>query len=986
MRLTAEALDANGHAVAGAEFLWESSDEAVALVDAFGLVTAVGNGAATITAASGSASGTTAVTVQQVPDSVAVSPTETSLAALGDTMRLTAEALDANGYAVAGAEFLWESSDEAVALVDASGLVRGTAEGKATITASSGDARGISEITVENPDRAALVALYEATDGPNWANNENWLTDAALGDWYGVNADYRGRVIGMDLYNNRLAGSIPSELGNLARLKFLDLSDNGLSGAIPAELGNLGSLEFLTIQSNGLAGSIPPELGNLANLEWLYVNDNELSGPLPISLAALQSVERFHYQNTDLCVPASDSLRAWLDGISSHHGTGVDCNVSTLPVTIATDSLPQGRVTLEYAETLRARGGSGGGYAWSLGGDDPLPQGLELTAEGALQGIPQEAGDFEFAVRVVDSDGEEATATLDMTVCDGPLGLSVGDVRIAQPHEIGRCGLFVRAPEGSAYYRVTLGGLNASSEAILPVELVVEGISPSEAPGLRPVVVTDPRQGPAPARRTGPEGDPSPLLEIEDANHAFHLQLRQEEEEFFAQLKAEGRLAGMLQRGIEAQAARRQVQASRQTPRTFKLYDRNGGSRCGVHRTITADVIAENDHLVVWEDTAATSPVPVANVNRVIDFYSDHGADVIDRYFGGVSDVNGDGKVAILVHADIDGAIAYVWSGDMVFTELDCPTSDEMELMHVEASAFTQLEDNRFGAMGGIAHEMAHVSSLYKRVRSDVMRGEPAGVRTFNPTWIEEGRAEIAKEMTSRLSWERAGGPAMRDRVNRTIMRDGLANLRPEAYGIFQIMARVVRAFSVDPNAVTFEPLDQGHVYGSGWHFHRLLRDLAAAGVGDEQGADEAVVLALNDSLAPPGVAGIEAVTGRSIAELLADHAAALTVAGAESWLTDKATPRFATYDFPTSTEIFSNPDPPGRYPWPVTITGDDDNTADPSVPLMRSQRFTGRIGASGVRVFDFEATVEGAGAVFRVPALASITVVVARIPRPSGF
>ena len=661
-----------------------------------------------------------------------------------------------------------------------------------------------------------------------------------------------------------------------------------------------------------------------------------------------------------------------------------EATASRLPVTIATDSLPQGRATLEYAETLRARGGSGGGYAWSVSGDGPLPEGLELTAEGALQGTPQAAGDFEFGVRVVDSEGEEATATLGLAVCDGPLGLAVGDVRIVQPHEISRCGLFVRAPQGSAYYRVTLGGLNASSEAILPVELVVEGISPGEAPGLRPVVAVDRRRGPDPARRTGPDAQLSQLLEIDRANHAFHLQLRQEEEEFFAQLKAEGRLAGMLQRGIEAQAARRQVQAARQSPRTFKLYDRNGGSRCGVHRTITADVIAENDHLVVWEDTAAASPVSVANVNRVIDFYSDHGADVIERYFGGVSDVNGDGKVAILVLADIDGAIAYVWSGDMVFTEVDCPTSDEMELMHVEASAFA-LADNRFWAMGGITHEMAHVSSLYKRVRSDVMRGEPAGVRTFNPTWIEEGRAEIAKEMTSRLSWERAGGPAMRDRVNRTIMRDGLANLRPEAYGTFQIMARVVRAFSVDPNAVTFKPLDEGNVYGSGWHFHRLLRDLAAAGE-DGQADDEALVLALNDSMALPGVAGIEAVTGRSMAELLADHAAALTVAGAEPWLTDEATPRFATYDFPTSTEIFSNPDPPGRYPWPVTMTGDDDDTADPSVPLMRTQRFTGRIGASGVRVFDFEATAEGAGAIFRAPALAPITVVVARIPRPPGF
>ena len=656
---------------------------------------------------------------------------------------------------------------------------------------------------------------------------------------------------------------------------------------------------------------------------------------------------------------------------------------SYLALTVSTDSLEQGRATVLYEEALRARGGTGAGYAWSVAQDAQLPQGLGLSADGVIQGTPEEAGDFEFEVRVVDSGGGEATATLGMTVCDGPLGLAVGDVRVVAPGDVRLCGLFVRAPESSAYYRVTLGGLNAASQALYSAELVVEGIAAGQAPGLRPVVATTAAEA-DPSAGTDPGADWARILEMERATEALHHQIRQQEEELFAQLKAEGRLAGMLERGIQAQEARRGIQADSPAQRTFRLYNRNESNRCTIHRTVTADVIAENDHLIVYEDTATTSPVPVVNVNRVIDFYSEHGADIIERYFDGVSDVNGDGKVAVLVHADIDGAIAYVWSGDMAFTELDCPTSNEMELMHVEASAFA-LEDGRFWAMGGIAHEMKHVSSLYKRVRSDAIRGEPAGVRTFHPTWIEEGRAEIAKEMTSRLSWERAGGPAMRQRVNRTIMRDGLANMRPETYGTFQVMARVVRAFSVDPNAVTFEPLDEGHVYGSGWHFHRMLRDLIAGGE-DGQAADEALVLALNDSLALPGTAGLVATTGLSMAELLAHHATALTVAGAEPWLTDDSMPRFLAHDFPTSTEIFSNPDPPGRYPWPVTLTGEDDDTSDPSVPLARSQRFSGRLGASGVRVFDFEAVDAGAGAVLRVSTLSPVTIVVVRIPRPPGF
>ena len=137
--------------------------------------------------------------------------------ALGDTLQLVAEAYDETGHVVEGAVFTWSSSDAPVATVDPSGLVRGAGEGTATITATAGDASGTSEITVVNPDRAALVALYNATDGPNWVDNTNWLTDAPLGEWYGVSTDAAGRVVGIDLR------------GQWAPVK-------GLSGAIPPEI------------------------------------------------------------------------------------------------------------------------------------------------------------------------------------------------------------------------------------------------------------------------------------------------------------------------------------------------------------------------------------------------------------------------------------------------------------------------------------------------------------------------------------------------------------------------------------------------------------------------------------------------------------------------------------------------------------------------------------------------------------------------------
>ena len=85
-----------------------------------------------------------------------------------------------------GATITWSSRSAVVATVDGSGLVTAAGNGTATITASAGGASGTAKITVNNPDRAALVALYEATDGPNWANSQKWLTDAPLREWYGV--------------------------------------------------------------------------------------------------------------------------------------------------------------------------------------------------------------------------------------------------------------------------------------------------------------------------------------------------------------------------------------------------------------------------------------------------------------------------------------------------------------------------------------------------------------------------------------------------------------------------------------------------------------------------------------------------------------------------------------------------------------------------------------------------------------------------------
>ena len=91
-------------------------------------------------------------------------------------------------------------------------------------------------------DEDALIALYQATDGVNWVSNQNWLSNDPIGTWYGVITDENDRVIELDLSDNELSSTIPSELGHLTYLEVLYLSENQLSGTIPPALGILSHL------------------------------------------------------------------------------------------------------------------------------------------------------------------------------------------------------------------------------------------------------------------------------------------------------------------------------------------------------------------------------------------------------------------------------------------------------------------------------------------------------------------------------------------------------------------------------------------------------------------------------------------------------------------------------------------------------------------------------------------------------------------------
>ena len=319
-------------------------------------------------------------------------------------------------------------------------------------------------------DRTALEALYDATGGDGWTNRTNWKSASALGDWHGVTTGADGRVTGLDLHRNGLAGPLPPALGTLTRLESLDLGRNGLTGPIPAALGSLVDLEQLILSRNDLTGSVPPGLGGLVNLEVislgsnaltghipdglsglaavkeLYLYDNHLNGPvpawvgeltgletlvlafnpltgtLPRSLVGLTRLADLDISQTDACAPGDDEFRAWLAGIDDF--SGATCNG------------PPEAVGAVPAQAL-IEGGTAVGVSMARYFSDPDDDELLYAAASSLAGVvnatasgdivwlaPVSAGTATVTVTASDPDGASATQAMAVTTAAsaGPTG------------------------------------------------------------------------------------------------------------------------------------------------------------------------------------------------------------------------------------------------------------------------------------------------------------------------------------------------------------------------------------------------------------------------------------------------------------------------------------------------------------------------------------------------------------------------------------
>ena len=207
--------------------------------------------------------------------------------------------------------------------VTLSNAVNATLEGDGSTLEATGTITNDDEAS---PDRAALIAFYDATGGDNWRRNTNWKDEnKPISQWHGVTVSPQNRVTRLELTNNRLTGSIPSELGDLSNLQRLFLNNNQLSGSIPSELGNLSNLRRLSLANNSLTGQLPRTFTALANLNRLRIQGN-----------------------AGLCAPGDAEFQAYVAALDIYSGqTCVSPEVVVNPTSLTVDEGSTGIYTVK---------------------------------------------------------------------------------------------------------------------------------------------------------------------------------------------------------------------------------------------------------------------------------------------------------------------------------------------------------------------------------------------------------------------------------------------------------------------------------------------------------------------------------------------------------------------------------------------------------------------------------------------------------------
>lgn len=191
---------------------------------------------------------------------------------------------------------------------------------------------GVNEIipTCRQVDSLALVAFYNATDGPNWTTT--WDLHQSINTWHGITINEEGCVSRLILNDNNLKGTIPTEIGQLSSLENINLSKDSIYGSLPLEIYDLVELEFLYLSDLELSGSIPANINQLQKLRLLNLEKNKLTGGIPVEIGDLSELWSLNLSFNEL----AGSIPSEIGNLSNLSGLNLLSNqlTGTIPVAL----------------------------------------------------------------------------------------------------------------------------------------------------------------------------------------------------------------------------------------------------------------------------------------------------------------------------------------------------------------------------------------------------------------------------------------------------------------------------------------------------------------------------------------------------------------------------------------------------------------------------------------------------------------------------
>jgi uncharacterized protein YjdB len=248
LQLSARTIGDDGSVLAARPVTWTSSDTLLAKVSPSGLVSALAAGTVTIRAESGGKGGQTVLTVVPEPVSwVQITPPGDLVRAGGTTLQLAAIAWAQDGTELKGRPAAWSSSDTAVAVVSASGMLHARAAGSARIRAA-----------VDGKTAEALVMV------PSLIHRIEVSTDSLrMGD--GDEAPVVARALAQDGTPLERALTWSSSNSSVASVSAAGVVHGVGSGTA-----------FISASSEGRSATVPVQVGTWGRRALVAVNDSAL--------------------------------------------------------------------------------------------------------------------------------------------------------------------------------------------------------------------------------------------------------------------------------------------------------------------------------------------------------------------------------------------------------------------------------------------------------------------------------------------------------------------------------------------------------------------------------------------------------------------------------------------------------------------------------------------------------------------------------------